>query len=177
MTLGEENLICVKVNNAPTDYIAPITDQGDFTKMGGIYRDVRLIAVPDLHIDLMDYGSSGVYITPENISNSCADIRILIKFKNDCAEKKSVNIFTEIFDADGSCVGKSNSKENINPKKSADYNTSIIIQNPHLWNGIHDPYLYTAKVTLISDDGEILDEVSESFAFAHIISTPTRVSF
>ena len=163
VTLGEENLICVKVNNAPTDYIAPITDQGDFTKMGGIYRDVRLIAVPDLHIDLMDYGSSGVYITPENISNSSADIRALVKLRNDGTAKKSVNIVTEIFDADGRCVGKSDSKEIINPEKSIDYNTSIVIQNPHLWNGIHAPYLYTAKVTLFSDDGEILDEVTESF--------------
>ena len=77
-----ENLICVKVNNAPTDYIPPITDQGDFTKMGGLYRNVRLIVVPDLHIDLMDYGSSGVYVTPENISNNAADIRVLVKLRN-----------------------------------------------------------------------------------------------
>ncbi len=163
VALDKENLICVKVNNASTDYIAPITDQGDFTKMGGLYRDIRLIAVPDVHIDLMDYGSSGVYVTPENISNSSADIRVLVKLRNDCTEEKSVNVITEIFDADGNLVGKSVSVEYINAGNSADYNTSIVIQNPRLWNGIHDPYLYTAKVTLVSYDGVVLDEVTESF--------------
>ena len=38
-----------------------------------------------------------------------------------------------------------------------------MISNPHLWHGIHNPYLYTAKITLISDDGEILDGVTEKF--------------
>ena len=40
---GEENVIAVKVSNAPTRYIAPIDSQGDFTKMGGIYRDVSIL--------------------------------------------------------------------------------------------------------------------------------------
>ena len=34
--LDKDNLIAVIVSNAPTDYIAPITDNGDFTKMGGL---------------------------------------------------------------------------------------------------------------------------------------------
>ena len=163
LRLGSENLICVKVNNAPTDYIPPITDQGDFTKMGGLYRDVWLIIVPELHIDLMDYGSSGVYISPMNISGLSADIRVLVKLKNDGAKNKTVNIVTEIFDVDGKRIYESSGNQNINSGNNADYKTSIPIANPHFWNGINDPYLYTAKVTLISDSGEILDEVAESF--------------
>ncbi len=60
-------------------------------------------------------------------------------------------------------VGKSVSAENINYEELKDYNTSIIISNPHFWNGVDDPYLYTSKVILISDDGEALDEVSEKY--------------
>ena len=83
---GKENTIAVKVSNAPTDYIAPITNQGDFTKMGGIYRDVNIIAVSPVHIDLLDYGSSGIYVTPTNISDSHADIDVLVKLANDSTE-------------------------------------------------------------------------------------------
>ena len=71
-----ENILAVRVNSAPTDYIAPITNQGDFTKQGGIYRGVSLITAEPLHIDLMDYGSSGIYITPKNITKTSADIGI-----------------------------------------------------------------------------------------------------
>lgn len=163
LRFGSENLICVKVNNAPSDHIPPITDQGDFTKMGGLYRKVQLIAVPRLHIDLMDFGSPGVYITPTNISESGADIHVLARLRNDGSGQKPVNIITEILDAAGDVVGKSESRENINPKNTADYNTTIILSNPHFWNGVDDPYLYTAKVTLVSDSGEVLDEVIENF--------------
>ncbi len=71
---SEDNVIAVKVNNAPTDYIAPITDQGDFTKMGGIYRNVKLIVTEKAHIDMLDYGSSGIYVTPKNITAGKANI-------------------------------------------------------------------------------------------------------
>ena len=160
---GAENQICVKVNSAPTDYIPPITDQGDFTKMGGIYRDVRLVAVSDLHFDLLDFGSSGVYITPENISTSSADIHILAKLKNDSAADKVVHLSSEILDADGRLVGASEGPAIIPAGKSAKYNTSISLKNPHLWNGIFDPYLYTVKLTLSDADGGQLDEITERF--------------
>ena len=65
--LDGENVFAVRVDNAPTSHIAPITNQGDFTKMGGIYRDVNIIAVEPVHIDLTDFGAPGIYITPKNI--------------------------------------------------------------------------------------------------------------
>ena len=163
ITLGEKSLICVKVNNAPTDYIAPITDQGDFTKMGGIYRDVRLITAPDLHIDLMDYGSSGVYITSENITEDHADIAVLVKLVNDGEEKKAVTVNAELLDVNGNTVASQSVGVDISANSSFEENVAIPLDDPTLWNGIHDPYLYTAKVTLASDEGEFLDEVTESF--------------
>ena len=33
--------------------------------MGGLYRDVKLIVTEKTHIDMLDYGSSGVYVTPK----------------------------------------------------------------------------------------------------------------
>lgn len=158
-----ENVIAVKVNNAPTDYIAPITNQGDFTKMGGIYRDVKLIAVPDVHIDLLDCGSCGVYITPENISNSSADIGVLVKLASRCSEDVSVRTLIEIRNMDGKTVAASEGKAKISAGKSMDYNTSIKLSSPHLWDGVEDPYLYTARVTILSSDGTLLDEVTQHF--------------
>lgn len=157
-----ENVIAVKVNNAPTDYIAPITNQGDFTKMGGIYRDVKLIILPEVHIDLMDFGSSGVYITPK-IKEGCADIGVLVRLANDGGSSKTVNVTVDILDAQGGTVGSSGGKAAVPPGGNSDYNTSIALDNPHLWNGVDDPYLYSAKVTVTDEEGNILDEVIEHF--------------
>lgn len=96
----KDNLIAVIVSNAPTDHIAPITDNGDFTKMGGLYRGVKLIAVEPVHIALNDSGSCGVYITPRNISETSADISILVKLdKAETAEAKAA-----IYDPQGKPV-------------------------------------------------------------------------
>lgn len=157
-----ENVIAVKVNNAPTDYIAPITNQGDFTKMGGIYRDVKLIILPEVHIDLMDFGSSGVYITPK-IKEGCADIGVLVRLANDGGSSKTVNVTVDILDAQGGTVGSSGGKAAVPAGGNSDYNTSIALDNPHLWNGVDDPYLYSAKVTVTDEEGNILDKVIEHF--------------
>ncbi len=159
---GSENIITVKVNNAPTDYIAPITNQGDFTKMGGIYRDVKLIILPEVHIDLMDFGSSGVYITPE-IKEGCADIGVLVKLSNDGSSDRTANVAVDILNAQGKTVATSSSKAEIPAEGNSDYNTSIALCNPHLWDGVDDPYLYAAKATVYDDDGNILDEIVERF--------------
>lgn len=80
------------MNNAPTTYIAPITDQGDFTKMGGIYRDVHLITVPLIHIDLRDYGSSGIYVTPKNITEVSAELSLIVGIENNGEKHENAKV-------------------------------------------------------------------------------------
>lgn len=152
------NILAVKVSNAPTDSIAPITDQGDFTKMGGLYRGVRLVIVNSLRIAMWDYGSTGVYITPKNISPDSAyiDIDVGINGNSD-----NLRVTAEIFDmnnnkaAEGEYIFDRISKSN-----TAQIKTQIA--RPHLWDGVNDPYLYSAEITLFSGD-VALDKVKESF--------------
>ncbi len=158
---GEENVIAVKVSNAPTRYIAPIDSQGDFTKMGGIYRDVSIIAVEQTHIDLMDYGSSGVYVTPKNISDTSADIDVLVKIANDGAEDKNLSVNVDILDADGKTAASGSADVSVSANENGQASLTTALENPVLWNGVENPYLYTAKVTL--SDGEELDSLSQTF--------------
>lgn len=155
-----ENVAAVKVNNAPTAYIAPITDQGDFTKMGGVYRDVNLLIVSPVHIDLSDYGSSGVYITPKNISAGHADVDMLIKLANDSPVPRSVAISAGIRDGAGTLVAVESTEKIISGHAEASF--SLPVSNPLLWNGRKNPHLYTAEITL-SADGEILDHTALAF--------------
>jgi len=69
-----ENIIAVKVDNRHSEEIMPLG--GDFSVLGGIYRNVSLIVVDPVHVDLMDNGSSGLYLTPVNVSESSADLEI-----------------------------------------------------------------------------------------------------
>lgn len=160
--LDEDNVIAVKVNNAPTDYIAPITNQGDFTKMGGIYRDVTLISVPKTHIDLMDYGSSGIYITTKNITTDAADIDVLVKLANDGQAEENITVKTEIYDMESSIVAQTESDMNIPAEKNAEAVMSLNISDPVLWNGVENPYIYDAKITILNGES-ILDQYTQTF--------------
>lgn len=148
-----ENLIAVLVDNSPTNYIAPINGQGDFTKMGGLYRTVRLIAAEPVHIALEDLGSSGVYITPHNITENKAEIDILIKL--DTAENTTAKavIYTSDGNTAAELFGRSNSKKIL---------LSGTIKNPKLWNGIYSPFLYRAEITLYHNNKPV-DCITEVF--------------
>lgn len=160
--LDEDNVITVKVNNAPTEYIAPINIQGDFTKMGGIYRDVSLIAAAPIHIDLMDYGSSGIYVTPKSITKESADIDITVKLKNELDEAQNVTVKAEILDSEGAAVSTTEVSEELKAKSGGSVSLFQKLTNPALWNGIKNPYLYTAKVTVLQND-EVLDGYLQNF--------------
>ncbi|MBO5944282.1 MAG: glycoside hydrolase family 2 protein, partial [Clostridia bacterium] len=141
--IKDTNLLVVAVDNSANDRVYP--QQADFTFYGGIYRDVSIIAVPENHFDLDYYGSPAIMVTPE-IKGADAEIEIKTFFKND-----DCKVRYEII-ADGEVIAS----------KEDDDDAEFEIKNVHLWDGIKDPYLYTAKATLICDGVEV-DEVSTRF--------------
>ena len=141
--IKNENLLVVEVDNSANDRVYP--QQADFTFYGGIYRDVSVIAVPENHFDLDYYGAPGIMVTPK-INGADAEIEIKTFFKND-----NCKVRYEII-ADGEVIAS----------KEDDDDAEFEIKNVHLWDGVKDPYLYTAKATLICDGVEV-DEVSARF--------------
>ena len=141
--IADTNLLVVAVDNSANDRVYP--QQADFTFYGGIYRDVSVIGVNENHFDLDYYGSPAIMVTPE-IKGSDAEIEIKTFFKND-----DCKVRYEII-ADGEVIAS----------KEDDDDVEFEIKKVHLWDGLKDPYLYTAKATLIYDDEEV-DCVSTRF--------------
>ncbi len=141
--IKDVNLLVVAVDNSANDRVYP--QNADFTFYGGIYRDVSVIGVPECHFDLDYYGSPAIMVTPE-IKGADAEIEIKTFFKND-----KCKVRYEII-ADGEVIAS----------KEDDDDAEFEIKNVHLWDGLKDPYLYTAKATLICDGVEV-DEVSTRF--------------
>ena len=142
----DENLLCVLVDNSPNDKVYP--QNADFTFYGGIYRDVSVIGVPENHFDLDYYGAPGIMVTPEIKGNDAkVEIKTFIKDDDDCKVKYEIIADGEVI---ASCV------------MDEDDEAKLEIKNVHLWNGRKDPYLYTARATLI-ENGEEIDCISTRF--------------
>lgn len=160
--LEEENSLVVRVSNEPTDYIAPIAHQGDFTKMGGLYREVRLIVTDEVHIDLLDYGSSGIYITPKNISGERAEADIVVKLANDDKETHEVTVTAEIYNEEQQFITSCSKKTVLRSEERDTLELAVFLANPVLWNGRKNPYLYRARV-IVQENGKELDSQEQTF--------------
>jgi beta-galactosidase len=157
---GGKNLIAVKVNNTVVDDVYP--QRADFTFYGGIYRDVNIVIANNVHFDLMDYGSKGIYIVQEEVNQERASLKIRTKLVNDNNEDKKVRLWADILDKE-SKIAAYGAKEVVIPAgETIEIEIPAVIENPTLWHGRKNPYLYTAKVSLQSFN-DTIDEVSIPF--------------
>ncbi len=146
-TLEKDNLFVIAVDNAANDKVYP--QMADFTFYGGLYRDVNIICVSESHFDLDYYGGPGLMVTPK-ICGADAEINIKAFVTNG---KLGQTIAYTIKDAEGSVIAAT---------EIADSETTLAIENVHLWHGRKDPYLYTAELAL-KEDGKVLDQISTRF--------------
>ena len=147
--LAFQNLIVVAVDNAPNDTMYP--QMADFTFYGGLYRDVKIIAVSESHFDLDYYGGAGIKVTPEvTLSEAKASVEVEVFVTN---KKEDQTFLYVIEDVEGNVVANITSDH---------IKVSVEIEDVHLWHGRKDPYLYTAQAFLI-EEMKILDHVSARF--------------
>ena len=142
--LEEQNLLWVTVDNSENDCVYP--QKADFTFYGGLYRNVELILVPQDHFELMMDGTPGMKITPiVDLGQKCATVKL---------EAWTVGGEEVRF----TVAGKTTSVAVKNGYAAAE----VVIDNVHLWDGVYDPYLYTADAVLLTEDHE-KDHISLRF--------------
>ncbi len=140
LTVGATNVIAVKVNNALTTNIPPLN--GDFTVFGGLYRSVHLIVTDNVHMQLTDYGSSGLFIRQTHVSSASASLQVTAETWNDNATPQSITLNTFIVDASNTVVRTLTSTQTVAAHTGFHFVQTTTMANPHLWDGQRDPYLY-----------------------------------
>jgi len=158
LQFGKENEILVKVNNEATPQVIPV-NHTLFPMYGGIYRPVELIVTDDINIAVNDFASKGIYITQKNVSKKTADVAVKIKIDNKSGKKQPIELLTTVFEKDGSIKMKQSSQYTLLPQGRQVVTQQIAVKNPHLWQGLDDPYLYKV-VTQIKKEGQVIDEVT-----------------
>lgn len=145
--IKDNNEIKIEADNSPNDFVYP--QQADFTFYGGIYRDVTLIGVGKNHFDLDYYGAPGIQITP-TVNGDKAD----------------VNVKTYV-------TGGGEVRVTVNGETKTGTEVDFAVDNPHLWKGVVDPYLYNAVAELIVD-GKVVDRVESRFGIRSFKVDPQK---
>ena len=143
----EGNVLTVVVTNAKCD-VYP--QNADFTFYGGLYRDVNYIEVHDAHFDLLLDGTDAVFVTPHNVGKTRVDLFPV--------NAEGCTVKVELKDAEGNVVGCAEEEA------MAHTHMLIDVKEPHLWNGVADPYCYTCTATILCD-GEAQDSVTVTYGY------------
>ena len=127
----EGNVLTVVVTNGVSD-IYP--QNADFTFYGGLYRDVNYIEVDETHFDLLLDGTNAVFVTPHNVGKTRVDLFPV--------NAEGCTIKVDLKDAEGNVVGTATTEA------SEHAHVLIDVKDPHLWQGLEDPYLYTCEAKI-----------------------------
>ena len=143
----EGNVLTVVVSNAKSD-IYP--QNADFTFYGGLYRDVNFVEVADAHFDLLKDGTDGVFVTPHAAGKTRVDL-----FPVNAA---GCTVKVVLKDAEDNVAAEGQAD-------AADHTVvKLDVKEPHLWNGMADPYCYTCEAS-IEKDGEVQDCVAVTYGY------------
>ncbi|HEY9364745.1 MAG TPA: glycoside hydrolase family 2 TIM barrel-domain containing protein [Chitinophagaceae bacterium] len=160
------NELMVKVNNSHDENIPPLS--GDYTFFGGIYRDVYLVALNEIHFDADNDASKGIFITTPVVTDNIAEVSIKGAFENTGRQEKKLTVTHTIFDADGKRVKELRKNFKAKPGEKVSFQQDMKdIKGQQLWS-VENPYLYRV-VSTISQAGTniVLDEISNPLGFRY----------
>ncbi len=165
-----KNIISIEVDNSHNEEVYP--HMADFSFYGGLYRNVSIIAAEKIHFDYLDGSRDGIYLSAEQLEKNRWNLNIKGSVINEDIECKAIVKCKLLNENDIVCQ-----KEiEVSVKGHADFSMDVSVTNPHLWNGVKDPYLYQVVVTMEAD-GKVMDERKIPFGFRSIQITADKGLF
>lgn len=161
---GDNNLEVWAGNALRTD-VLPIS--GDFNVYGGIHRPVRLIVTAQDCISPLFYGSSGVLIRQDSVTQDRADITVTAKLSL-TGKASGLALRATMTDTDGRTVALAET-----PARSESVDQRLTVDRPVLWHGRKNPYIYKVKVELLKS-GEVIDCVEQHTGLRSFSVDPER---
>ncbi|PAE43173.1 glycoside hydrolase family 2 TIM barrel-domain containing protein [Bacillus sp. 7884-1] len=141
-----ENKLAVEVYQRSTG--SWLEDQ-DFWRFSGIFRDVYLYTVPEIHV-------SDVFVRPEldsTFTKGMLNVDLRLQGVN------ASNITAELVDRQGCLVAASKGE-----KVNGNWSISMPIDNPELWSA-ETPYLYKLFIQLYNETGSLVEVVPQKVGF------------
>ncbi len=156
-----DNSLLVVVNNAYQNDILPTSSEVNL--YGGIYRDVELIVTEQTTISPLHYGSDGVLVHQNNITDNSVDVTTSVWVTT--LHDKACDLAITVRGPSGDVVYSRYLKERIEAGKPI--NIPFTLEEPLLWSP-NEPNLYKISIA-IGQRQE--DEVTVTTGFRSIVAT------
>ena len=166
------NRFRIKVDNSHNEGVPPMS--ADFTFFGGIYRDVSLVFVPENHISIEHFASSGVYITTPEVSPEQASVHIETHLTL-CRPEKKLILEHIIFNPEGEQVAAVRQTVR-KPSAGQIVKADTRVPAPKLWD-VDSPVSYSVLTRLLDKNGELLDSRRNTFGIRTFRFDPEKGFF
>ena len=162
---GENNSLVVVVNNSYQNDILPTSSE--INLYGGIYRDVELIVTERTTVSPLYYGSDGILIHQNNITDTSVDATAAVYVT--AIEDKSCDMTITVQAPSGETVFSRFMKARIEP--NTPINIPFRIDEPLLWSP-EEPNLYTVNIGIGPRQEDVVSVVT---GFRKIDYTPSAL--
>ena len=150
------NVLAVRVDNSHDPDIPPL--DADFTFYGGIYRDVWYLSTDDVHIDVMDHASPGVFVDTPQASDTAASVRVRGTVVNESPKDRTMRVRSQILDKGEQIAGFEFELEIASGTSEPFEVTTPEIPDLKLWSP-DSPYLYSVRTDVFEGD-HLVDRVT-----------------
>ena len=142
---GQVEVVC---DNTEDIELIPVSS--DFNKNGGLHNPVHLLVYEGVFFSPEEYGPYRLHVVQKEVTEEHAVVEVWAHIRNAGPAFKD-NVHVVIRDAAGAVVAEKTHHIGMLPDTGQDYEATMIVDNPHLWNGVIDPYLYTVELTVGKD--------------------------
>jgi beta-galactosidase len=160
------NQLHVRVSNRDEETRGMLARSTLYFVNGGLFRHARLVSTGAVHI-FPEFGSTGVYITPANVTAASADLAVRTIVRNPLTTSAEVLVRHTVIASDGSISARFEAKHTLPASQTAALTASASIASPKLWD-LGRPNLYSVRTELFAN-GRPSDVVTEPTGFRTIV--------
>ena len=139
--LNEVEVIC---DNHMDPYLIPV--YSDFNKNNGLHNPVSLLEYGEVFFSPLSYGPYRVHLTQNTVSDTEARALVEAELCNASSKARRQKVVLTLRDARGKAVWTKKKRVELPAEGSLRLSEDLVLKDPHLWNGLVDPYLYTIEV-------------------------------
>jgi beta-galactosidase len=155
------NELTVKVDNSHHPDIPPLS--ADFTFFGGLYREVRIMAMEKIHFRKNEYGGHGVLITTPEVNTKTGKVHVEGTLQNSGSPARKVAVRATVYYRDSVVTTATTT---VVVKQQSVFALDLpAVKNPKLWSpGLPNLYRVRATITDVAS-GMVKDELSYPLGF------------
>ena len=165
------NTVEVVCDNSVDLNMVPVSS--DFNKNGGLHYPVWMLEMDEVYLSPEAYGMYRMHCLTPEVSRNRVETRMRTRLVNSTAKSVDVVVRVQLIESDGTLGYQADRELRLPPKSETDFEHDFEATGIRFWNGLKDPYLYTARIEVFKGR-KIMDMAETKVGYRSYKMDPQR---